>query len=37
MNLPKEHVASIESAWGGLMEEMGYELTVAAPREVATY
>ena len=37
VNLPKEHVASIESAWGGLMQEMGYELTVATPSEVAAY
>jgi len=37
VNLPREHVASIESAWGDLMEEMGYELTVAAPSGVATY
>jgi Sulfotransferase domain len=37
VNLPSEHVASIESAWGSLMEEVGYELTVATPSEVATY
>jgi hypothetical protein len=37
VNLPREHVASIESAWGSLMEEMGYELTVATPGEVATH
>src|ERR1022692_4616892 len=36
-NLPREHVVSIESAWGGLMEEMGYELTVATPSGVPTY
>ncbi len=29
INLPQEHVARIESAWGSLMEDMGYELTVA--------
>ena len=37
VNLPREHVASIESAWGGLMEEMGYALTVATPSEVPAY
>jgi hypothetical protein len=37
VNLQSEHVASIESAWGSLMEEVGYELTVATPSEVATY
>jgi hypothetical protein len=29
-NLPEQCVASIESAWGDLMETMGYELTVPA-------
>jgi hypothetical protein len=36
VNLSGEHVAQIESAWGDLMEEMGYELTVATRNEVAT-
>jgi hypothetical protein len=37
-NLPKQCAAAIESAWGSLMEEMGYELSGApAPVEVAVY
>jgi hypothetical protein len=35
VNLPQKHVASIESAWGNLMEEMNYALAVAAPSEAA--
>jgi hypothetical protein len=34
-NLPKDCVAKIESAWGGLMEEMGYELSVPMQSEAA--
>jgi Sulfotransferase domain len=37
VNLPADHVASIESAWGGLMQEVGYELSVAAREEAATF
>jgi Sulfotransferase domain len=32
--LPEDCVARIESAWGSLMEDMGYELTVSSPVEV---
>ncbi len=34
-NLPKECAAAIESAWGSLMEDMGYELTVPSLVEAA--
>jgi len=34
-NLPKDSAARIESAWGSLMEEMGYELSVPVQAEAA--
>ena len=34
-NLPRDCVARIESAWGSLMEEMGYELSVPVQAEAA--
>jgi len=32
-DLPRDCVAKIESAWGSLMKDMGYELTVSNPAE----
>jgi|SRR5580658_2842205 hypothetical protein len=34
-NLPTDCVSSIESAWGSLMEQMGYELSASSQVEVA--
>ncbi|MGA2203527.1 MAG: sulfotransferase domain-containing protein [Terriglobales bacterium] len=34
--LPEASVAEIESAWGGLMREMGYELAVGSGRDAGT-
>ena len=34
-NLPKDSVASIEAAWGSLMKDMGYELSVPVDAQAA--
>lgn len=36
-NLPEDCVARIESAWGSLMKDMGYELTVSTLVEAAAH